>query len=207
MIQRIISTDDTFNLEKIYGHQISEWINRAEPRFTASNRIILMAIIPRIVINNIKNLLNTCKLSDDIPDAVFMLLMSKQRNWSKECAICLENHMGKICNCGHKEITMFKPCGHTICSSPCFTELYKSSGFKALEFMRFEQDSEIREILGTYDTNTNGGFNCPLCRTPVTKTFSTENIRIPFNFIDPDKLVNDVITEFTNQTSITDLFS
>ena len=28
--------------------------------------------------------------------------------------------MGITCSCGHKEIAVLRPCGHTMCANPCF---------------------------------------------------------------------------------------
>lgn len=45
----------------------------------------------------------------------------KQRNYKSNCAICLtDDIMGTTCGCGHREIAVFRPCGHSVCVSPCF---------------------------------------------------------------------------------------
>ena len=33
--------------------------------------------------------------------------------------------MGTTCGCGHTEITVFRPCGHSVCSNPCFIEMMR----------------------------------------------------------------------------------
>jgi len=52
----------------------------------------------------------------------FITSITLQRNWRESCCICLENIIGTACKCGHFEVILFHPCGHSICFKPCGSE-------------------------------------------------------------------------------------
>lgn len=59
-------------------------------------------------------------------DAEFLAQLN--RNWKEGCAICLTDKiMGTTCGCGHTEIIVFRPCGHSCCKEPCFFEFNKAA--------------------------------------------------------------------------------
>lgn len=109
-------------------------------------------------------------------DDVFLaVLQSSGRSYRAGCAICLtDKMMGTTCSCGHTEIAVFRPCGHSMCIAPCFTQFMASRDI-ALGVMR-QQLSD-----GTWLTYSNkvgvsdvSGFPCPLCRTDVAHCFRAE---------------------------------
>lgn len=67
-----------------------------------------------------------------LSDFQFLCHLTMKRDWKSECAICLTDKiMGTTCTCGHTEIAVFRPCGHSMCASPCFEEFMvsKEQGF------------------------------------------------------------------------------
>lgn len=94
--------------------------------------------------------------NDQISDCLFLALHGTQRNYRNGCAICLRDDiMGTTCGCGHIEIVVFRPCGHSVCARPCFEDFTKHNNI------------------------TNGcNFDCPICRQRVQKTFRAENVKI-----------------------------
>jgi hypothetical protein len=167
LLEKIKSSESKSKVEIYLSNFIVNTLNRAEPLFSNDQILKLRELIPKIIINDLLELINTNKLSLDKSDAEFVLLISLKRNWRQICVICLEHHTGKTCNCGHSEITMFRPCGHTVCSNPCFRELWRSKN-----------------------------FICPICRTLVTKTFDATNIKVSSDITDIDILVETVINKF-----------
>ena len=117
------------------------------------------------------------------PDSNFAFLaeLGKQRNWKAECSICLKDkNIGTTCGCGHTEIVVFRPCGHAICSLPCFRDLMKShkcqlkpKGFKTSDGQAF-----IIPTSPNVDLD-NVPFNCPVCRGKIDKTFQAETVGVP----------------------------
>jgi hypothetical protein len=98
-------------------------------------------------------------------DALFLAyLANKGRPHNEQCAICLTNDiMGTTCGCGHTEIRVVRPCGHSFCNNPCYSKWVKFS-------------------------STELDLKCPMCRTVVEKSFAAELIRANFDMC-VDKLV------------------
>ena len=71
------------------------------------------------------------KIQTTNTDAEFLLNL--KRDWEDDCPICLDNP---------EETAMFRPCGHSICISPCLSLLVAKMG-----------------------------LNCPICRCQITNVF------------------------------------
>jgi hypothetical protein len=104
------------------------------------------------------------KLKDDPQlesDLDFLRLLGTMRNYKTGCPICLENStMGVTCGCGYTEITIFRPCGHSMCAKTCF----KNFATSAL-------------------ANNQVSLSCPMCRANISSILSPENMR---GSADPD---------------------
>lgn len=143
-----------------------------------------------ILFDYLKNL----KLSDKITDFEFLALLGLKRNWKKECAICLEEDiMGTTCTCGHTEIVIFRPCGHSVCIEPCFKELMASQNVNLRQGYVMIGD-EKAYIYGKVDVNIDFNFKylCPICRTKVIRTFRAEDVSCLYNKELLDKIKKEV---------------
>ena len=115
-----------------------------------------------------------------VSDGLFLATVGAKRNWKSGCVICLSDKMmGTTCGCGHTEIVMFRPCGHSICIEPCFKKMmgrlniplgrrtvtYGDQTF----FIGNEADVNLK-----FDTGDRKRFMCPTCRSPVQSTFRIE---------------------------------
>jgi hypothetical protein len=118
-----------------------------------------------------------------ISNFTFLALLGTNRNWKAECVMCLaDKDMGKSCGCGHTELVVFRPCGHTMCVKNCFVDLMKYNDITL-------EPTEIKELGFVIPTKPNVDIdftipqfvekkiNCPTCRTQIIKTFCAEDIR------------------------------
>jgi hypothetical protein len=121
--------------------------------------------------------LETDLADSSISDGEFLLTLSKAgRDFRKDCCICLTTDiMGTTCTCGHTEIAVFRPCGHSICAKPCFYEFCESMGheLKPKEFVT--EDGQRFITPSTMDIRTVKDFKCPMCRTTVNSVFRAED--------------------------------
>lgn len=119
----------------------------------------------------------------EISDYMFLALLGKKRNWKEGCAICLTDKiMGTTCGCGHTEIVIFRPCGHSVCASPCFKNFIKTKGTE-VKPRSFMVDGVEMIAVGSHNVDLNIKFDCPICTVEVTKTFQAEEVR-PGNTLD-----------------------
>ena len=93
-------------------------------RYISFNKIIgtsrLINENKRFLINEMKNLFENFKTHLGYSDkSSFITSITLQRNWRESCCICLEKIIGTACTCGHFEVILFDPCGHSICFEPC----------------------------------------------------------------------------------------
>lgn len=79
---------------------------------------------------------------NSITNLQYMMLLGSARDYRSNCAICKTNNI--------LEPIILRPCGHSICSTPCMQTLSK-----------------------------NEKINCPICEELVLKTFKTHDIIIP----------------------------
>lgn len=130
--------------------------------------------------------------SDSISDFIFLALLSLKRNWKSGCAICLTDEiMGTTCTCGHTEIAVFRPCGHSLCAKPCFENFLKSKGV-SLDIERTVVDNIEYTIPTQKNINIETNFDCPLCRKKVKSVFRAEDVHNADNLFDMEKLVKDI---------------
>jgi len=106
----------------------------------------------------------------------FLMSLTKKRDWRAGCVICLDEDMkGTDCPCGHVEIVIFRPCGHSVCCKPCFKELIKISGYYLPQKVIKIGDSELTALSCLeYNLDTAGkGLTCPTCRKEIRQTFES----------------------------------
>jgi len=117
----------------------------------------------------------------------FAKLALDGRNYRSGCVICLaDKMMGTTCSCGHTEIVVFRPCGHSICVNPCFQDLCKSLHDIELKPKRFRTPDGKTFITPTcVDVTSAKGFDCPTCRTTVTSCFRAEHTYLSQDFLKP----------------------
>ena len=156
--------------------------------------------IKLLVLNKLSDI--GTELSPDDSNAIFLAKLGKKRNWKHSCCVCLEDEiMGTTCKCGHTEIAIFRPCGHSLCVSPCFRGFVKDQ--IQLERRRIKcGDKEIMILndnaveIDLNDTN----FSCPLCRVTVTSTFRAENVSFNENelsdLLDRDGNIKDLVEKY-----------
>lgn len=105
-------------------------------------------------------------------DSDFLALLQRNRDYKEGCAICLTDEiMGTTCGCGHTEIVVFRPCGHSVCCSPCFTDLCSSKGIELKHDSKY-MDQTIKDVYSAR------GFECLICRTDVRRCFRAERIQL-----------------------------
>jgi hypothetical protein len=132
----------------------------------------------------------------DQHDSDFLALLAmKHRNYKSDCAICLtDNIMGTTCGCGHREIAVFRPCGHSVCVNPCFQEFVKHNDIK-LQQQTFKVGNQTMYVVGKKKIDGVGGFDCPICRQEVRRTFRFEETSIAD---DLKNKIKDTIDEYIN---------
>lgn len=160
----------------------------AVPSFTKDQINQIKEIISDMLLDIINKFLEGKSLSDtSLTNDTFLALLSKNRNWREECAICLNNcDMGQVCKCGHSRIVIFRPCGHSMCIDPCFYSYLESLGYNLNN--KTEEGYTIIIDISIYN-----GFKCPLCRTIITKTFQAEYIKLSVDF---DNYINNYIKQY-----------
>ena len=115
------------------------------------------------------------KLSQ-ISDIDFLAYLQRDRDYKENCAICLtDKMMGTTCSCGHTEIVVFRPCGHSVCCSPCFYDVCSTKNIE-LKHDDAYVDLTIKDIYSA------GEFECHMCRTNVERCFRAERICVSENW-------------------------
>lgn len=149
------------------------------------------------VVEQYKEYLNTHLKTNTNFD--FLSRLSAKRNWCHECPVCLnDDHMGQTCDCGHQEIVIFKPCGHTMCIKPCFMEF---SGLPS-RTKRVMIGGNEHYLFCKPNVNLSVCFECPVCRTTVTETFASSDV-----FCEGvDEFVNILFWKFTEELDLWHLF-
>lgn len=111
-------------------------------------------------------------------DDVFLgLLQLMGRDYKAGCVICLsEEMMGTTCTCGHTEIVVFRPCGHSVCVEPCFRQLCTSNGIAPQRRTITLPNGQVMFVGSQMAVNGVSGFACPTCRTNVASCFRAENV-------------------------------
>jgi len=114
-----------------------------------------------------------------VSDVDFLYSVGMKRNWKESCSICLNNKIGDTYGNGYTKITMFRPCGHTVCTQPCMRQIANSSNIAFGSNLHYidEDNQKFKEI----DNNSFKylkNFNCHICRSLVTDCFSTKSLII-----------------------------
>jgi hypothetical protein len=158
-----------------------------------------------IIYDHVKNMkLDNSKLTD----FEFLALLGTKRNWKKGCAICLtDDIMGTTCTCGHTEIVVFRPCGHSICIDPCFKTFVKQHNI-ILKQETVTYGDQTFNVAGKVATNIdfdcNNRFECPECRTSIARTFRAEDVKSLKNSLLMDKIKDQIIQKLNNKMIMTD---
>ena len=116
------------------------------------------------------------KYTDTDDDMGFLIQLSKKKNWKEDCFICLDCTVR--CDCGHTSTSVFTPCGHTLCTKPCFTEFREKKGLLKMKpniFKMISMDSMV-QIKPEYEPFDE--FDCPVCRQTVERKFIAEDVQI-----------------------------
>jgi len=137
----------------------------------------------RAVSKNIPYMMKAIQNAKALSDAEFLWSIALKRNWKSGCAICLtEKIMGTTCSCGHTEIMILRPCGHSFCAQPCWKDFMKSKAAPPPKQRTMTTaDGQRFLIMGSGDYRSNvsddgTSFECPLCRTHTTSVFHAENV-------------------------------
>lgn len=112
-------------------------------------------------------------------DFTFLMKLGLKRDWKAGCVICLsDDMMGTTCTCGHTEIAVFRPCGHSVCVNPCFNLMMEKISID-LQPTTIESTNGVRfEIPTKLNINDCGNFDCPTCRQKVDRCFRAEDVRV-----------------------------
>jgi hypothetical protein len=191
--------NDPANINNLKDTQMStriiyDQLSRAYPKFTYSqyNKIenSIIAKVPKLFIDA----LNKHSIKDPkISDFVFLGTLGFQRNWKEGCAVCLTDKiMGTTCGCGHTEIAIFRPCGHSLCANPCFAEFMKTKNVELKPKRHTTKDGQVFITPGTMDIDLKTSFECPLCRTNITSTFRAEEVYMDKGFLNTEQLAEEI---------------
>lgn len=146
----------------------------ARPKFSGKEMQDIICIMDR----DIPGLLTAFakdKLEHSLDDFTFLLSLGLKRNWKSECVICLSDEMmGTTCGCGHTEIVVFRPCGHSACAYPCFDQYIKS---KELNWFMISGQTYITSV--KYDITQTKTIKCPTCNVNVDTCFKAEDVYAP----------------------------
>jgi len=125
---------------------------------------------------------------DELDNNLFFAKLALDgRNYRSGCVICLaDKMMGTTCSCGHTEIVVFRPCGHSICVNPCFQDFCQRMLDSELKPKRVRTaDGKVFIMPSTVDVTKVSGFDCPTCRTTVTAAFRAEQTYLSREFVKP----------------------
>lgn len=146
----------------------------AEPDFSYGQRDKIVSRIEEIVPVALKKICSP--LSDTMSDFVFLVSLGKNRNWRNECCVCLtDDMMGTTCGCGHFEIAIFRPCGHSVCINPCFYQLIEREKVKLQDEILSGPNGMTFRVPGKKDVTVARDFLCPMCRIQVKSVFRAED--------------------------------
>ena len=139
-----------------------------------------------LVVSTVQAALESVEVARDAPkvreaaaeqcDALFLAMLARRgRNYKEGCAICLADQiMGTTCTCGHTEIAVFRPCGHSVCATPCFRDAFGEAEVKTQtaangKTYRVHTQRDVRDVKN---------FACHMCRSNVDRVFRAENISL-----------------------------
>jgi hypothetical protein len=141
-----------------------------------------------------KELLEFGRKETDENDLEFLFHLGLKRNWKRECAICLvDDIMGTTCGCGHTEITVFRPCGHSVCTNPCAQEIMKSNNIETRERRIETTEGSTMIIVGTTDVSNIRNIKCHLCRANITSAFQAQDL-----MINESEIIRDICNRYAS---------
>ena len=160
---------------KLYESSV---LHVAYPKFTQVDKLLIGKWMEDNLGNQLYNIVTTVASTDGVEaspvnnticisdtDTIFLAKIGLQRDWKSGCAICLtDNIMGTTCSCGHTEIGIFRPCGHSICIDPCFSKF-------------IDKDTSFEQGRDYSDQN----ITCHLCRSQIEYIFRAERILVNFD--------------------------
>jgi hypothetical protein len=117
--------------------------------------------------------------TDEIDDGFFLAMLGVKRSYTSECVICLSDEMmGTTCGCGHTEIVVFRPCGHSVCVAPCFYQMCQSKNIILNRTEMKTADGRVFKYANENikDVSTARNFQCPTCRQNVESSFRAEEV-------------------------------
>ncbi len=130
----------------------------------------LHARIPEIILQLVKK----------SPQSDFAFMATMKRDWKQECSICLKaENIGTSCTCGHTEIVMIRPCGHTICARPCFADWMRQKQQPLDQKSMKTADGRELVLVGVQEVNLkNPQCLCPVCNSDTESTFAAEDVEL-----------------------------
>lgn len=135
------------------------------------HRIMFKAdTIKASVLTQFKYYLTIMPVNSPMTDFEFLARLSLQRYWNHSCMICLEEHIGKTCQCGHCDVVIFRPCGHSMCLYSCFMDFMGVA-------LPVVTTADGRTVQCVHNINMDTNFECPTCRNVVTQTFNSNDAR------------------------------
>jgi hypothetical protein len=173
------------------GRAASSDLMRAYPALQSHQRDRVIDMIKEKMPSLLDKAIKSTELDNDF---VFLAKLGRKRDWRSGCAICLtEEMMGTTCSCGHTEIAIFRPCGHSICKNPCFIDFIKEKGIIIKPKTILVNDQSF--VMPTNgDINIDTEFECPLCRTVVNSVFQAEETSM--NKFYYELLTDDIVQQF-----------
>ncbi len=131
-LQNVLQDAKAEGHEDDKGHEDDGWsktsrrigvhlLGRAEPKFSFSTVYRMMETIVMPILTKLKQDLLKLDEKDELSDFTFLLQLGLKRNWKQECAICLGDKVGRVCDCGHTQTVISRPCGHAFCEH-CLTK-------------------------------------------------------------------------------------
>jgi len=130
--------------------------------------------LPPVLLEAVKKITGKMdSIGAEVDNSLFLAALGcGGRNYRRDCVICLTDEI----SCRHTEMVVFRPCGHSVCIEPCFQQLV-SEHTGALPPKKIKTaDGKKFTVVGKVDVTEASGFQCPICRATVQKTFQAEDV-------------------------------
>jgi hypothetical protein len=173
--------------------RLSSWWNNSYPPKSMDQASKIFNVVKELVPDMLDRTI-TGDISESDSTLEFLYKLGKLRDWKSGCCICLaQKIMGTTCGCGHTEITVFRPCGHSLCAQPCFRSWIKTYGIE-LPVKTMSSEGQVFEVVGAINDTLDGiDIPCPLCRGIVTRTFRAEECKFDIKDFDMEAAVKSVL--------------
>lgn len=162
-------------------------LTQARPRFTGTQLADLRARIPHVAFALLRALVRnlitrSAAEREEGSDGMFLAQLGSVRDWKQGCAVCLvDKMMGTTCACGHTEIVVFRPCGHSICVEPCFRQ-WAASQKVELQPQTMRCGNQVFLVVGKVCADLPrercASLRCPCCGTDLQSCFRAENVHV-----------------------------